>query len=175
MLYLLRAKRELGRNVDACIFRAMLYYLDVFPGRMHHPKEEAILFEALRCRSRAIDSVLDELTREHETLEREVGHLEQALLRYEEGGDVEFNAFATHAARYANEYLEHLYREEDLVLPYALEVLSAEDWDEIDATLTENQDPLQGADTADYKKLFARIVALSPPDTPKLSDTTTRD
>ena len=135
MLYLVRERREHGRNVDSRIFRAMLYYLDVFPGRTHHPKEEAVLFEALRCRSRAIDSVLDELTGEHETLERGIGQLEQLLLRYVEGGDAEFPAFATHAERYANEYLEHLCKEEDLVLPYALKVLSAEDWDEMDATL----------------------------------------
>src|SRR5262245_45933010 len=82
MRYLVQAKRERGANIDPRVFSAMVYYLDVFSERMHHPKEETYLFERLRLRTRAADSVLNELGREHAEGERAIRELEQALVRY---------------------------------------------------------------------------------------------
>ncbi len=48
LLYLTTAFRQGGAEPDYQILRAMLYYLDVFPERLHHPKEDGHLFAKLR-------------------------------------------------------------------------------------------------------------------------------
>lgn len=85
MSYLLDAKRKRGEPVDSKVFRAMLYYLDVFPERVHHRKEEDVLFKALRHHPSEAGAAIDDLRRDHESGERSIRGLEQALVRYEEG------------------------------------------------------------------------------------------
>lgn len=53
MTFLVNEIRKHGRQIDLGVFRAMLYYLDTFSGRMHHPKEDRYLFSALRKRGNA--------------------------------------------------------------------------------------------------------------------------
>lgn len=164
MRYLLREKRDRGAQVDPRIFGAMLYYLDVFPERMHHPKEETYLFQAVRRRTGAVDAALAELGREHASGERAIRELEHLLLRYTEGGDAEFQAFAAMAEHFIDGYFEHMRKEEEIVLPAAREALSADDWQEIEAAFQSNRDPLAGiGDEEDQRKLFTRIVNLAPP------------
>ena len=67
---LVRERRDRGAKIDPRVFRAALYYLDVFAEREHHPKEERALFARLRGRTHEADTVLDELGREHEAGER---------------------------------------------------------------------------------------------------------
>ncbi len=81
-------------KVDPRVFRAMLYYLDTFCERMHHPKEDRYLFSALRKRGNEAGVIIDELEKEHARGGESLRQLEQRLLRYEEGGDKEFAAFA---------------------------------------------------------------------------------
>jgi hemerythrin-like domain-containing protein len=160
---LVRAAGERGEQIDPKVFRAMLYYLDVFPEREHHPKEEAVLFPIIRRRTREGDAVLDELGREHEAGERAIRELEQAFLRYEEGGEPEFEPFAEAVERFVGRYREHMRKEEREILPLARRVLRPEDWEEIAAAFTLRKDPLAGASSdIDYHRLFIRIVNLAP-------------
>ena len=53
--------------------------------------------------------------------------------------------------------------EERELLPLAEQVLTSEDWDELDAAFAADQDPLSGgAPDAEYVALFTRIVNLVP-------------
>jgi hemerythrin-like domain-containing protein len=163
MQYLVQEQRSRDRSVDPRVFRAMLYYLDVFAEREHHPKEEDFLFPALRRRSPEAVAVLDELGREHEHGERSIRELEQALLRYEEGGEREFLVFAAAVERYVGHYFEHMRKEEQLVMPLAEKTLTAADWSAIEDAFASHRDPLHGAPTGDdYDALFTRIVNLAP-------------
>jgi len=160
---LVHEARDRGARVDPKIFRAMLYYLDVFPEREHHPKEESVFFARIRTRTREGDAVLDELAREHESGERAIRELEQALVRHEEGGEQEFPAFAAAAERFVAHYREHMRKEEREVIPLARRVLTAQDWAEIDAAFAAHRDPLAGAPPgADYERLFRHIVNVVP-------------
>jgi len=163
MRYLVRAKRDSGAKIDPQVFGAMLYYLDVFPERLHHPKEEAVFFGVLRQRTHEADSVLEELGREHKYGEDSIRSMEQALLRFVQGGEAEFAAFAAKTEAYVEGYLQHMRKEEDIVIPCARKVLTAEDWRQVEAAFAGNSDPLKGADSTDYRKLFSRIVNLAPP------------
>jgi hemerythrin-like domain-containing protein len=164
MQYLVRETRERGTRVDAEVFRAMLYYLDVFPERMHHPKEEEYLFKRLRERSAEAGEVLDELAREHNRGGQAIRDLEQDLLRLEAGGERELPAFAAAVESFIDGYWAHMRREEHEVMPLAEQVLTPEDWAEIEAAWASNQDPIHGFGAeADYRRLFSRIVNLAPP------------
>jgi hemerythrin-like domain-containing protein len=159
---LVRQQRDQGKSVDPRVFRAMLYYLDVFPEREHHPKEEALLFARIRARTREGDALLDELAREHESGARAIRELEQALVRVEEGGEAEFPAFGAAVGRFIGAYREHMRKEEGEVMPLAQRVLTPADWVEIEAAFAAHRDPLAGASEQDFNQLFHRIVNLAP-------------
>jgi hemerythrin-like domain-containing protein len=164
MHYLIREHRERGTKTDPAVFRAMLYYLDVFPERLHHPKEERLLFRALRRRSPKAAALLDELDREHAGGQRAIRALEQDLVRFEEGGEAEFPTFAAAVDRFVAGYRDHMHKEEREVMPLAEQSLTREDWAEIEAEWAENVDPLHDSqDESDYQKLFSRIVNIAPP------------
>jgi len=50
MLHLVHAIRDRGARPDFKVLGAMVYYIDAFPERFHHPKEDAYLFHFLRIR-----------------------------------------------------------------------------------------------------------------------------
>jgi hemerythrin-like domain-containing protein len=164
MQYLVEHIDKRGANVDPRVFRAMLYYLDTFSERVHHPKEDQFLFAAMRKRGKVADAVIEELEREHRAGAQELRLLEQSLVRYEEGGEKEFPAFAKAVERFAQDYWNHMRKEEEKVFPFAMELLTAADWKAIDRAFEENRDPLASdRDTKDFQKLFSRIVNLAPP------------
>jgi len=164
MLYLARGIRERGMKPQFDALGAMVYYIDAFPERFHHPKEDKYLFKLLRARCPEAHSLLDQLQEEHRAGGEKIRALEQALSRYEQGGDTEAAAFISAVEDYAAFHWQHMGREEKELLPLAERHLTEGDWSEIDAAFSGNADPLFGeAPTEDYRKLFRRIVNLAPP------------
>jgi hemerythrin-like domain-containing protein len=163
MQYLVRQHKERGKTLDPKVMRAMLYYLDVFPEREHHPKEETILFAALRKRTHEADEALDELARQHEGGEAAIRNLEQDLLRYESGGESEFPAFAAAVERFVDNYWKHMRIEEHEIMPLARKHLTDADWKEAQRAFASRKDPLHDAEELDARALFSRIVSLAPP------------
>lgn len=163
MSALVREVREHDKFIDPKVFRAILYYLDVFPEREHHRKEEAILFPRIRLRTHDADGILDQLACEHEAGEHAIRELEQAFVRYEEHGDSEFAAFAAAVDSYVQRYREHMRKEERDVMPLAQRVLTPQDWADIEAAFATHRDPLSGASPETrHDQLFSRIVMLVP-------------
>ncbi len=148
---------------DFDALRAMLFYVDEFPERLHHPKETQLLFARLRALAPQARELLDRLDRDHGRGERAVRELQHALLAYELLGDTRREAFETAAQRYVDGYLQHMALEERDVLPLALRILGPEDWAELDAAFGSNRDPLTGyAPDEPYQALFQRILKLVP-------------
>jgi hemerythrin-like domain-containing protein len=164
MLYLVRDIRLRHARPDFAVLGAMIHYIDTFPERFHHPKEDAYLFRLLRQRYPNASALLDRLTSEHVRGAEMIRTLEQSLARYQQGGDAEFAAFAEAVAAYAAFHWDHMRTEEDLLVPMARIHLTAQDWEVIDAAFTGHTDPLFGAQAgAEYDTLFQRIVNLAPP------------
>src|SRR5262245_2202881 len=164
MQHLVRQIRERKAKIDTRVFRAMLYYLDTFSERMHHPKEDRYLFDPLRHRGAGPDALIAELERDHAEGGNALRRVEQCLIRYEEGGEKEFPEFAGEVERFVEGYWEHMRKEEEHVFPLAEKLLSAADWDAIDRAFKGNADPLAAdRDEKDFRKLFSRIVNLAPP------------
>ena len=159
------SKMRVGRaKIDPRVFRAMIYYLDTFSERVHHPKEDRYLFSAMRNHGAEAQAVVADLEREHATSGDALRRLEQCLVRYEEGGDKEFPAFARAVDQYVQESHAHMRKEEDIAFPMAERLLEPADWRAIDHAFEEHSDPLAGLrETRDFDKLFDRIVTLAPP------------
>lgn len=86
------------------------------------------------------------------------------LTRCRVGGADARQAFAAAVERYATFHWAHMRKEEDLVLPLALETLTIGDWTAIDAAFSVNDDPVPGlAPRQEFDALFRLIVALAPP------------
>lgn len=163
ILYLVEKIRNHGYAPDFALLRAMLYYIDAFPERLHHPKEDRYLFAALRRRAPEMGSVLDELKKEHEEGAILIRKLQQTLLHYEQMGNTGFASFAASVDNYANFHWRHMRKEEEIILPAAEQKLTDQDWKEIDKAFAENTDPIEGGDGEDeFKALFSRITNLAP-------------
>jgi hemerythrin-like domain-containing protein len=148
---------------DFEVLRAMLFYIDEFPERLHHRQESDLLFPLLRARSHAADEALDRLDRDHAAGEAAIRKLEHALLAWEMMGSSRRPAFEAALDRYLDFYRAHMRLEEDTILPLAEQVLTPEDWTQLDAAFAANRDPLTGhAPPAEYEALFSRIVRIAP-------------
>ncbi|WP_431121292.1 hemerythrin domain-containing protein [Variovorax paradoxus] len=161
---LLREHRRHNTLPDFDALQAMLFYVDEFPEKLHHPKESQLLFPKLRGRSERTDAVIDRLDREHAQGEHAIRELEHALLGFRVmSGTVQCEArrdnFERLMRQYADFYLQHMRVEETEILPLAESVLSAGEWAELDAAFLANRDPLTGYEADEpYKPLFRTIV-----------------
>ncbi|QKO23344.1 hemerythrin domain-containing protein [Rhodoferax sp. BAB1] len=146
------------------VLRAMLFYIDEFPERLHHTKETELLFPPVRARAPHLKETLDKLDRDHARGEAAVRELQHLLLAWELLGDSRREAFEQAVRRYLDFYLEHMKLEETVILPEAEKVLSAQDWLALDEAFASNCDPLTGKYPRDpvYDRLFTRIVMRAP-------------
>lgn len=153
---------------DFAILRAMLFYIDEFPEKVHHTKESRLLFPLLRARSSEQTEILDRLDHDHTGSEGAVRELEHELLGLEmmsnaKDAEARRDRFEASMHAYIAAYLEHIGTEERLILPLAERVLTPADWVELDAAFMENRDPLTHREPDDeYRPLFKRILMNMP-------------
>ena len=165
---LLAEHRRRATLPDFSVLRAMLFYVDEFPERLHHTKESELLFPKLRQRSSDAGAVLDRLDRDHAGGERAIRELEHLLLGFEMMGDSSEGEqrrtlFEDAMQQYVAFYLDHMRVEESEILPLAQRVLTDDDWKELDAAFLKNRDPLAGSEADEvYRGLFSRILGSLP-------------
>ena len=146
------------------VLRAMLFYIDEFPERLHHTKETELLFPPLLRRAPQLREVVDRLNRDHARGEANVRELQHLLLAWELVGESRRAAFEKAVTTFLDFYLEHMRQEETQILPEAEKVLEDEDWRALDAAFATNCDPLTGKYPRDpmYDRLFTHIVMRAP-------------
>jgi hemerythrin-like domain-containing protein len=146
------------------VVRAMLFYIDEFPERLHHPKESNLLFPRVVKASPKVLGAIDRLERDHMYSEKAARELQHQLLAWELLGPSRRQAFIEAFGKYVDFYIDHMRLEEEVILPEAEKTLQASDWAEIDAAFAKNADPLTGnyPPTAEYENLFSLIVQRAP-------------
>lgn len=144
---------------DFELLRAMLFYIEAFPERLHHPKEDAYLFRKLRLRCADYDELIAELERQHVEGSALFTQMSESLEKYAAGlagGEALFNSTV---AQFVESHWRHMGAEESLVLPAASRHLLAEDWTEIARAFGENGDPRFDTQTdASFAQLFERLM-----------------
>ena len=146
------------------VLRAMLFYIDEFPERLHHPKETELLFPRVAAAAPDVGVAVARLDRDHEYTEHAVREIQHLLLGWELLGEARRQVFVDAFTKYVNLYLAHMRLEEQEILPAAEKYLSEADWKLLDAAFEENCDPLTGKYKPDpvYEQLFSRIVREAP-------------
>ena len=146
------------------VLRAMLFYIDEFPERLHHTKETQLLFPPVLKRAPHLREAIERLDKDHAHGESSVREIQHLLLAWELLGESRRGAFEQATNHYLDFYLEHMRLEETVILPQAEKVLTEADWKALDAAFATNCDPLTGKYPRDpvYDRLFTRIVMRAP-------------
>ncbi len=147
---------------DFAALGAMVYYIDTFPERLHHPKEDEHLFARVLQRAPEAAPLVRRLQAEHLEGMQRVRDLERTLLALEQTWPQGAAAFAVTVDDYAEFHLRHMRCEEQELLPLAERTLAAEDWAAIEAAFAANDDPLAGVGEREYRRLFQRIAERAP-------------
>jgi len=145
------------------VVRAMLFYIDEFPERLHHPKESDLLFPKLARVAPELMPIIRKLEVDHMQGENKVRGLQHLLMGWELIGDSRRAAFVDAASKYVSFYLDHMRIEEADLLPVAEKRLTDDDWKQLDAAFISSRDPLAGGvRDPSYDRLFTRIVMTAP-------------
>lgn len=146
------------------VLRAMLFYIDEFPEKHHHPKESDLLFPRVARVAPHAMATIDQLERDHMQGEGRVRELMHLLMAWELLGDGRKAAFIEEVTRYVDFYLEHMRLEETAILPEAERLLTDADWHALNAAFATNQNPLSGRIPRDpaFDRLFTHIVMKAP-------------
>ncbi|MBI5107432.1 MAG: hemerythrin domain-containing protein [Rhodocyclales bacterium] len=164
LLYLVGGYRRDAMEPDFTLLRSIVFYLDEFPQKLHHPKEEAYLFAKLQIRTRTADKVIAQLRHQHHAGMRYVEDLHKTLDKYEIDGSPALAAFSDAVEGFAVDILQHMALEESTLLPLASRHLTGEDWVEVGVAFGKNGDPrfVADADHA-YADLFRRLINVTLP------------
>jgi hemerythrin-like domain-containing protein len=151
---LVRLVDESTPPADPQLLRAMIFYVEQFPERQHHPKEDAHLFRKLAERTQECDALIAELERQHVAGAAAVTRMWRALEAAE-------NADLANAVNnFAALQWRHMDTEEKLLLPAAHRHLQAQDWREIAQAFGANCDPRFDAGES-FDALAARLLELA--------------
>lgn len=154
--------RTPGEKPDLGLFDSMLHYIENVPDRIHHPKEDHVLFPTIERRSKQGGELIAQLSREHARGESMLTATRSALLRLQSAEPNALEGLATAVEEFAEFYWWHLHREEEQLIPLACSSLTDDDWHEIQEAFASNTDPLFGAEcAAEYRALYERIAELT--------------
>jgi len=92
------AQHSEGQGADLQLLQAGLFYLEQFPQRVHHPREEQTLFKLLRQRAAQCNEVIDVLEQQHRTGTATFHALRQALADLVADAPQARASFVRHAA-----------------------------------------------------------------------------
>lgn len=160
--YLVEQIRNGQQSPDFPLLKSMLAYIEAFPDKLHHPKEDQYIYPVLRQRDPSAAPTLDVLEDEHRRGPGYLNKLQDTLDDYQRDSE-KFAAFAEAVSNYAGYQWAHMNKEEDVILPLAEKALLPSDWAEIDAAFSSNADPMVGVSTQrEFRELFRRVVNLMP-------------
>lgn len=149
-------------KADVKLFQAMVYYLDAYAEKRHHPKED-LLFRRLPQRTEEGRDALAKLGLQHAAAPQRMAALEKALANYVADNSC-FAEFVTAFDSYAEFYREHMMLEEEVVLPLLRSHLTTADWTELDQAFCAEMAAKSGKDgnEEDFPALFSRLVDCAP-------------
>ena len=158
----LRTQRGEAPNLE--FVSSMVEYLRDYPCKFHHPKEEELLFPALRKHGQGADAIAG-LESEHAEEDALIHALDVSASSLSSSGTAEAErlAFVTAAKSYARFLEGHVREEERHVFPLAEQLLSDEEWSRMDGAFGSHADPLLRGEDERFRRLRLHIEALGLP------------
>jgi branched-chain amino acid transport system ATP-binding protein len=145
---------ELSHSAFVEALDNILDFLEAAHDSVHHVVEETIIFPAVRRHDPAAGPLLDRLGHEHAEGKAAAQALKRAFADYRRDRRARPRLLAV-AERYIQLERNHIAREERQVIPLALDALSWQDWQRIDAEIA--------AQSVDWEGRFAplrRLIAV---------------
>jgi hemerythrin-like domain-containing protein len=150
-----------GKQPDFVLLAALIEYITEVPDKLHHPKEDEVLFVKILEVVPEAAELIAKLQDDHVKGEQSTQHLRASLEAYQKAGAAGFADFEAVALRYIDNTWKHISLEEKELLPMAVQRLAPQDWAGIDAAFAANKDPWSGP-TGEFRALFSRIVNMVP-------------
>jgi hemerythrin-like domain-containing protein len=152
------ATSENSGVLDYGIIEGIADYFLSFPDLYHHPKEN-LVFAKLRERDPAAAKRVGDLQCEHDEIASRARDFAAAARSLRAGERMPGEPFEKWARDFLAFQKDHMEKEERLFFPAALAVLTPEDWRELEARMTDQEDPLFGENVGDrYEALHANIL-----------------
>jgi branched-chain amino acid transport system ATP-binding protein len=148
---------------DFALFETVLSYVQDFPDRYHHPKEDEVLFPLIVKRAPEVKALIEELQAQHHEGIRLTADLKWKLDAWKKAPAKGFAGFDEAAQKFIDWQRKHMAKEERTVMPAAREKLQPADWVAADAAFVDNDDPIFGANPKKvYDQLLSKIASLAP-------------
>jgi hemerythrin-like domain-containing protein len=155
------ALAETGEPIDEELLRLAADYFCDYPDRCHHPKED-LVYQLLIKRDPAARAELRDLVADHRQLHELAQVFSDAVHRPPEKSRPAEPTAHEAIAQFTRHYREHMRLEEERFLRLAEERLSRDDWDLLDFTIFDQDDPLfDNATEKRFAGLRGRIAALA--------------
>lgn len=139
---------------------SIIYYIRMYPDRVHHPKEEECLFPILLKKCPDVLDLIEKLKGQHAEGAGRIRELTEALNAFSASPDNARDRLMNAASAFVTFQRDHIGLEERELLPKAVEVLSSEDWNHIEKAFRSNVDPVFGENVeTGFQSLFNRITA----------------
>jgi hemerythrin-like domain-containing protein len=132
-----------GDDPDYDLMLDIVSYLHEYPGRVHHPHEDAV-FERMVARDPALRIPINRLLQEHRVIAVAGDELRSHLNEIATGSVVLRSSVEAAAATYLAYYRHHLATEESDIVPRAARLLEPHDWQQVARAVPHADDPLFG-------------------------------
>ena len=147
-----------GRRPDYDVLMGIADYFTGFLDRCHHPKEN-LIYEKMRARDPAAAEAVGNLLAAHDAVHDRVEHFAACIHNILNEAELSRDAIAATIRDFIDNERLHMRMEEQHFFPKAEELLSAEDWAEVDTQAAREDDPLFGTRTAkEFEKLHNSIL-----------------
>lgn len=141
-------KAHLDDEPDYDVVSQIVDYFLTYPVEFHHVREDRIFAKVLE-RAPEAAAEIGHIEQDHEACDAYIRAFSAALSSVLGTGIVTRSQFANAAMEFIDCQRRHIRMEEVMFFPTALRVLSAKDWDELDAHLDPRADPIFGAQHED--------------------------
>jgi hemerythrin-like domain-containing protein len=148
----------MASSVELPLILDTLDYIRFYPERWHHPMEDKIFDRIMAKRPLEADFV-NQVQLEHQQLAQLTRYMTQLFDAVANDCVVPVSELVRTTREFIQRQRSHIDRENEMVYPLMEKYLTEADWEELEAEIAMEQDPLFDAPLkADYQNLFMRVV-----------------
>ena len=154
---------HMGEDPNYRLLQDIMHYMGHYPDAFHHPREEKI-FEKIKNNNADIDGIVKRLADEHLKMAEQGVNITDKLTEIFNGSIVSMAAIYELSKDYLELMRNHINCEESELFPQVKELVSEQDWQDINESVSHIDDPLFGKTVEDfYQYLYSCIQQESNP------------
>ncbi len=148
----------MASSVELPLILDTLDYIRFYPERWHHPMEDKI-FDRMLAKHPSEAEFITQVQLEHGQLSQLTRYMSQLFDAVANDCIVPVTELVRTTREFIQRQQAHIDRENEMVYPLMEKYLTESDWEELEAEISTEQDPLFDAPLkADYQNLFMRVV-----------------